>query len=151
MSSIRSRNLVELLRERLQLEVPGHIKGVIRLRSIEATGENVSIFNVEAFEELSVALVVCKLLRVVEGSGHLEKAAIVEHDVPLTFHARHCRDIHEFLWVNLCVTRGGTGVQSFDGGAEGLPVACVESVEGLPKVAFGGRMYSKTVRLSGHR
>ena len=71
MSSTRSGNLVELLRERLQLEVPGHIKGMIRLRSIEATGENVSIFNVEAFEEFSVPLVVCKLLRVVEGGGHL--------------------------------------------------------------------------------
>ena len=96
MSSARSGNLVELLRERLQLEVPGHIKGVIRLRSIEATGENVSIFNAEALEELSVPLVFGKLLRVI-GGAHLEEAAIVEHDIPLALHARHCRDIDEFL------------------------------------------------------
>ena len=41
MSSTRSGNLVELLRERLQLEVPGHIKGVIWLRGTECSNANI--------------------------------------------------------------------------------------------------------------
>jgi hypothetical protein len=77
------------------LEVPRYITGVIRLQRIEATGENFPIFSVEAFEKLLISLIVCELLQIVEGGAHLDKAAIVEHNIVLIFHARHCRDIDE--------------------------------------------------------
>lgn len=68
-------------------------QGVIRLHNFGATSKNVSIFQVKAFEKLGVPLIVCKQLRVVEVGTYLEKAGLVEHDIPLIFHARHCRDI----------------------------------------------------------
>ena len=46
---------------------------MIQLQNIEATSKNLSIFDVEAFEELGVPLIVCKLLQVVEGGADLEK------------------------------------------------------------------------------
>jgi hypothetical protein len=65
---------------------------VIGLQTLDTTGKNVPIFDVE---ELSVPLFICKLLRVVQRVAYLEKPAIVEHVILLIFHGRWFRDVDE--------------------------------------------------------